>query len=192
MKGAIAKAQEIVAATPGAVIPQQFENPANPDIHRRTTAEEIWNDTDGKIDIFVSGVGTGGTITGVGEVLKARKPAVRVVAVEPAASPVISQRLAGEPLKPGRHGIQGIGAGFIPDVLNLSVIDEVIQVGDEDAMETSRQLARKEGFLCGISCGAAAWAALQLARRPANAGKLIVVILPDLGERYLSTKLFPE
>ena len=149
-------------------------------------------DTAGAIDVVVVSVGTGGTITGVGEVLKARKPGVRVVAVEPAASPVISQRLAGQPLKPGRHAIQGIGAGFIPDVLNLSVIDEVIQVGDEDAMETSRQLARQEGFLCGISAGAAAWAALQFARRPASAGKLVVAILPDLGERYLSTKLFPE
>jgi cysteine synthase A len=192
MPGAVRKAEELVAQNADYFMPQQFTNPANPEIHRKTTAEEIWRDTDGVVDVVVAGVGTGGTITGVGEVLKARKPAVRVVAVEPAASPVISQRLAGEPLKPGRHGIQGIGAGFIPDVLNLSVIDEVIQVGDEDAMETSRQLARKEGFLCGISCGAAAWAALQLARRPANAGKLIVVILPDLGERYLSTKLFPE
>ena len=141
---------------------------------------------------MVAGVGTGGTITGVGEVLKSRKPSVRIVAVEPAASPVISQRLAGQPLQPGKHTIQGIGAGFIPDVLNLDVIDEVVQVRDEDAMETARQLARQEGLMCGISCGAAAWAALQVARRSENAGKLIVAILPDLGERYLSTKLFPE
>jgi cysteine synthase len=192
MPGAVRKAEELAAQNSNYFMPQQFKNPANPEIHRKTTAEEIWRDTGGAVDAVVVGVGTGGTITGVGEALKARKPAVRIVAVEPAASPVISQRLAGQPLKPGRHAIQGIGAGFIPDVLNLSVIDEVIQVGDEDAMETSRQLARQEGFLCGISCGAAAWAALQLARRPENAGKLIVVILPDLGERYLSTKLFPE
>jgi cysteine synthase len=192
MPGAVRKAEEVVAENANYYMPQQFKNPANPEIHRKTTAEEIWRDTAGAVDAVVAGVGTGGTITGVGEALKVRKPAVRMIAVEPAASPVITQRLAGEPLKPGRHAIQGIGAGFIPDVLNLSVIDEVIQVGDEDAMETSRQLARQEGFLCGISCGAAAWAALQFARRPANAGKLVVVILPDLGERYLSTKLFPE
>jgi cysteine synthase len=192
MPGAVRKAEELVAQNPNYYMPQQFKNPANPAIHRKTTAEEIWRDTDGAVDYVVAGVGTGGTITGIGEALKAKKPAVRIVAVEPAASPVISQRLAGQPLKPGRHAIQGIGAGFIPDVLNLAVIDEVIQVADDDAMETSRQLARQEGFLCGISCGAATWAALQLARRPANAGKLIVVILPDLGERYLSTKLFPE
>ena len=192
MPGAVRKAEELVAQNANYFMPQQFKNPANPEIHRKTTAEEIWRDTGGAVDAVVVGVGTGGTLTGVGEVLKARKPTVRIVAVEPAASPVISQQLAGMPLKPGRHAIQGIGAGFIPDVLNLSLIDEVIQVGDEDAMETSRQLARREGFLCGISCGAAAWAALQLARRPENAGKLIVAILPDLGERYLSTKLFPE
>ena len=192
MPGAVRKAEELVAKNANYYMPQQFKNPANPEIHRKTTAEEIWRDTGGTVDVVVAGVGTGGTITGVGEVLKARKPAVRIVAVEPAASPVISQRLAGEPLKPGKHAIQGIGAGFIPDVLNLSVIDEVVQVADEDAMETSRQLARKEGFLCGISCGAATWAALQIARRAENAGKLVVVILPDLGERYLSTKLFPE
>jgi cysteine synthase len=192
MPGAVRKAEELVKQNANYFMPQQFTNPANPAVHRKTTAEEIWRDTGGAVDAVVAGVGTGGTITGVGEVLKARKPSVRIVAVEPAASPVISQRLAGQPLKPGRHAIQGIGAGFIPDVLNLSVIDEVIQVADENAMETSRQLARQEGFLCGISCGAAAWAALQLARRAENAGKLVVVVLPDLGERYLSTKLFPE
>ena len=141
---------------------------------------------------MVCGVGTGGTITGVGEVLKSRKPGLRVVAVEPANSPVISQKLAGEPIKPGRHTIQGIGAGFIPDILNLDVIDEVIKVDDEDAMETARQMAKREGLMCGISCGAAAWGALQVARRPEYAGKLVVVVLPDLGERYLSTRLFPE
>ena len=192
MPGAVRKAEELVARNPNYYMPQQFKNPANPEIHRTTTAEEIWRDTDGAVDVFVSGVGTGGTITGVGEVLKARKPEVKVVAVEPAASPVISQRLAGEELKPGKHTIQGIGAGFIPDVLNVDVIDDVVLVQDEDAMETSRRLAKLEGFMCGISCGAAAWAALQLARREENRNKLIVVILPDLGERYLSTKLFPE
>jgi cysteine synthase len=192
MPGAVRRAEELVAKNVNYYMPQQFTNPANPEIHRKTTAEEIWRDTNGAVDVIVAGVGTGGTITGVGEGLKAHKPSVRVVAVEPASSPVISQRLAGEPLKPGKHGIQGIGAGFIPAVLNLSVLDEVIQVADEDAMETSRQLAQQEGFLCGISCGAATWAALQVARRPENAGKLVVVILPDLGERYLSTKLFPE
>ncbi|MGQ9504203.1 MAG: cysteine synthase A [Thermogutta sp.] len=192
MPGAVRKAEEIVRENPNFYMPQQFKNPANPEIHRRTTAEEIWRDTGGHVDIFVAGVGTGGTITGVGEVLKSRKPDVKVVAVEPANSPVITQKLSGQPLKPGKHGIQGIGAGFIPDVLNLSVIDEVICVEDEAAMETSRQLARYEGFMCGISCGAAMWAALQLAKRPENQGKTIVVILPDLGERYLSTRLFPE
>jgi cysteine synthase A len=192
MPGAVRKAEELAKRNADYYMPQQFKNPANPEIHRKTTAEEIWRDTGGAVDIVVAGVGTGGTITGVGEVLKSRKPSVRMVAVEPAASPVISQRLAGQPLQPGKHTIQGIGAGFIPDVLNLKVIDEAIQVRDEDAMETSRQLARLEGFMCGISCGAAAWAAIQLARREEFAGKLIVVVLPDLGERYLSTKLFPE
>jgi len=192
MPGAVRKAEELVAANKNYFMPQQFKNPANPEIHRKTTAEEIWRDTDGQIDIFVSGVGTGGTITGVGEVLKSRKPGVKIVAVEPANSPVITQRKAGETLKPGRHTIQGIGAGFIPDVLNVNVIDQVVQVQDEDAMETARQLAKLEGLMCGISCGAAAWAALELAKKPENAGKLIVTILPDLGERYLSTKLFPE
>jgi len=192
MPGAVRKAEALVAQNPHYYMPQQFKNPANPEIHRQTTAEEIWRDTGGAVDVFVAGVGTGGTITGVGEVLKARKPEVQVVAVEPEASPVISQRRAGEELKPGKHTIQGIGAGFIPDVLNVDVIDEVVLVRDDDAMETSRRLARLEGFMCGISCGAAAWAALQLARREQNRDKRIVVILPDLGERYLSTKLFPD
>jgi cysteine synthase A len=192
MPGALRKADELLAANKNWFMPQQFKNPANPEIHRKTTAEEIWRDTDGKIDIFVSGVGTGGTITGVGEVLKSRKPGVKMVAVEPVNSPVITQRLAGQPLKPGKHLIQGIGAGFIPDVLNVDIIDEVVTVADDDAMETSRRMAALEGFMCGISSGAAAWAALELARRPENAGKLIVCVLPDLGERYLSTKLFPE
>jgi cysteine synthase A len=192
MPGAIRKAEELAAQNANYFMPQQFKNPANPEIHRRTTAEEIWRDTDGKVDIFVAGVGTGGTITGVGEVLKSRKPDVKIIAVEPAASPVISQRKAGSPLKPGRHVIQGIGAGFIPDILNLSVIDEVVQVMDDDALEMGRRLASQEGLMCGISCGAAAWAALQVAKRPENKGKNIVVVLPDIGERYLSTKLFPE
>ncbi len=194
MPGAVRTAEEEVARSNGKYfMPQQFKNPANPEIHRKTTAEEIWADTDGKIDILVCGVGTGGTITGCGEALKARKPGLKVVAVEPANSPVISQKLAGEPLKPGRHTIQGIGAGFIPDVLNLAVIDEVVKVEDEDAKETARQLSKREGLMCGISCGAAAWAALQVARRAENAGKMIVVVLPDLGERYLSIPgLFPE
>jgi cysteine synthase A len=192
MPGALRKADELLAANKSWFMPQQFKNPANPEIHRKTTAEEVWRDTDGKIDIFVSGVGTGGTITGVGEVLKKRKPEVRIVAVEPTNSPVITQRKAGQDLKPGKHMIQGIGAGFIPDVLNVDIIDEVVTVGDEDAMETARKMAELEGFMCGISSGAAAWAALQLAKKPENAGKLIVCVLPDLGERYLSTKLFPE
>ena len=192
MPGAVRKAEELVSENSNYYMPQQFKNPANPAIHRATTAEEIWRDTEGKIDIFVAGVGTGGTITGVGEALKAHKPEVKIVAVEPANSPVITQRKAGQELKPGKHTIQGIGAGFIPDVLNLDIIDEVVQVQDEDAMETSRQLAKREGLMCGISCGASTWAALDLARREENRGKLIVAILPDLGERYLSTKLFPE
>jgi cysteine synthase A len=190
MPGAVRKAEEMAAENPNYLTAGQFVNPANPEIHRRTTAEEIWRDTDGKVDIVVSGVGTGGTITGVGEVLKAKKPSVRIVAVEPAASPVISQRLAGEELKPGKHKIQGIGAGFIPKVLNVDIIDEVVGVDDDDAFATTRELAKHEGLMCGISSGAAAWAALQLARREENSGKLIVAILPDLGERYLSTPLF--
>jgi cysteine synthase A len=192
MPGAMRKADELLAENKNWFMPQQFKNPANPEIHRKTTAEEVWRDTEGKVDIFVSGVGTGGTITGVGEVLKSRKPEVQIVAVEPANSPVITQKRAGKELKPGRHTIQGIGAGFIPDVLNLKIIDDVVLVSDDDAMETARELAKQEGFMCGISCGAAAWAAIDLAKRPENAGKLIVVVLPDLGERYLSTKLFPE
>ena len=192
MPGAVRKAEALAAQHPNYFIPQQFKNPANPEIHRKTTAEEIWRDTDGAVDFVVSGVGTGGTITGVGEVLKSRKPGLRMVAVEPAASPVITQRRAGQEIKPGKHTIQGIGAGFIPDVLNLEVIDEVVQVHDEDAVDIARRLAGQEGVMCGISSGAAAWAALQLARRAENRGKIIVVVLPDLGERYLSTKLYPE
>jgi cysteine synthase A len=192
MPGAVRKAEQLLVRNPNYYMPQQFKNPANPEIHRKTTAEEIWRDTDGAVDVVVSGVGTGGTITGVGEVLKSRKNQLRMVAVEPAASPVITQRLAGQQLKPGKHTIQGIGAGFIPDVLNLDVIDEVVQVHDQDAVETARRLAKQEGLMCGISSGAAAWAGLQIARRQENQGKLVVVILPDLGERYLSTKLFPE
>jgi cysteine synthase A len=192
MPGAVKKAEELVAQNKNYFIPQQFKNPANPEVHRKTTAEEIWKDTDGQVDFVVCGVGTGGTITGVGEVLKKKKPSVKMIAVEPVNSPVITQRRKGEPLKPGRHTIQGIGAGFIPDVLNVDIIDDVVQVNDEDAMETARQMAKLEGLMCGISSGAAAWAALQIARKPENNGKLIVVVLPDLGERYLSTKLFPE
>jgi cysteine synthase A len=192
MPGAVRKAEELVKTMPNAFMPQQFNNPANPEIHRRTTAEEIWRDTEGKVDILVSGVGTGGTITGCGEVLKSRKPSVQIIAVEPVNSPVISQLRRNEPNRPGPHKIQGIGAGFIPEVLNVDIIDDVITVKDEDAFATSRRLAREEGMLCGISCGAAAFAAIQVASKPENAGKLIVVIMPDLGERYLSTPLFPE
>ncbi|HUJ75422.1 MAG TPA: cysteine synthase A [bacterium] len=186
MKGAIEKAKEILESTPNSFMPQQFENPANPEIHRRTTAEEIWRDTDGKVDFLVSGVGTGGTITGVSEFIKKRKPSFKAVAVEPAKSPLLS----GGTHSP--HKIQGIGAGFLPAVLKRDLIDEVIKVEEEDAGKTARRLAREEGLLVGISSGAAAWAGLQLARRPENAGKLIVVILPDSGERYLSTWLFED
>jgi cysteine synthase A len=192
MPGAVAKAQELLDQNPNYFMPQQFNNPANPEIHRKTTAEEIWKDTDGNIDILVCGVGTGGTITGVGEVLKSRKPDVQIIAVEPVFSPVITQKKAGEELKPGKHKIQGIGAGFIPGVLNVDVIDEVVTVSDDDAIATARLLAKQEGLLCGISCGAAAWGAIQVAKRPENAGKTVVVVLPDLGERYLSTTLYEE
>jgi cysteine synthase A len=186
MAGAIRKAEELVASDPRYFMPQQFKNPANPEIHRKTTAEEIWRDTDGRVDILVAGVGTGGTITGVGEVIKARKPTFRAIAVEPAASPVLSGG------QKGTHKIQGIGAGFIPEVLNTSIYDEVIRVTDEDAMATARRMAREEGLLVGISSGAATWAALQVAARPENAGKLIVVIIPSFGERYLSTALYQD
>ena len=184
MGGAIAKAKELVAANPNYVLPQQFENPANPAIHRRTTAEEIWADTDGQVDILVSGIGTGGTITGVGQALKERKPGVQVIAVEPAASPVLQGGAKGP------HPLQGIGAGFIPPILDTTVYDEVIGVAADDAMETARRSAKEEGLLVGISSGAALWAATQVASRPENAGKLIVVIIPSFGERYLSTALF--
>jgi len=184
MKGAIKKAVELAETIPNSFIPQQFKNPANPEVHRKTTANEIWNDTDGEVDIFVAGVGTGGTITGVGEILKERKPSVQIIAVEPASSPVISGG------NPGPHKIQGIGAGFVPDILNRSVIDEIITVSNDAAFETSRELARSEGLLVGISSGAAVYAAVEVAKRPENKGKSIVVILPDTGERYLSTLLY--
>jgi len=184
MPGAIRKAEEMAAADPRYFIPQQFRNPANPEVHRRTTAEEIWRDTDGKVDILVAGIGTGGTITGVGEVIKARKPSFKAIAVEPDASPVLSGG------QKGPHVIQGIGAGFVPDVLNTGIYDEIVRVKNEDALETARRMAREEGLLVGISSGAAVWAALQVARRPENQGKLIVVIIPSFGERYLSTALF--
>jgi len=184
MKGAVAKANELAAERPGAVIPQQFENPSNPEIHRATTAEEIWNDTNGEIDYFISGVGTGGTITGVGQVLKPRRPALRVVAVEPEDSAVLSGR------PPGPHKIQGIGAGFVPPVLDRSVIDEIITIGNQTAFETARHLARIEGIPAGISSGAAVAAALEIAARPEAEGKNIVIIIPSFAERYLSTALF--
>jgi cysteine synthase len=183
MPGAIRRAEELVRQTPNSFMPQQFKNPANPEIHRRTTAEEIWRDTDGRVDILVAGIGTGGTITGVAEVIKPRKPSFRAIAVEPKASPVLSGG------KPGPHRIQGIGAGFVPDVLNTKMIDEIIQVANEDAFATAQRLAREEGILGGISSGAALWAALEVSRRAENRGKMIVVVLPDTGERYLSTPL---
>jgi cysteine synthase A len=187
MNGAIRKAEEIAAADPKRYfIPQQFKNPANPEIHRRTTAEEIWRDTEGKVDYLVAGVGTGGTITGVGEVIKSRKPSFKAIAVEPDASPVLSGGAKGP------HAIQGIGAGFVPDVLNTQIYDEIIRVKNEDAFQTARRMAREEGLLVGISSGAATWAALQVAHRAENAGKLIVVIIPSFGERYLSTPLFAD
>jgi cysteine synthase A len=186
MRGAIAEAERLLQSTPNSYMPQQFRNPDNPRVHRETTAEEIWADTDGRVDILVAGVGTGGTVTGVAEAIKARKPTFRAVAVEPAASPVISGG------SPGPHRIQGIGAGFVPQVLNTELLDEVIQVREDDAAETARRLAREEGILAGISSGAATWAALQVAARPENEGKLLVVVLPDTGERYLSTGLFGE
>ncbi len=186
MKGAVQKAEELSRSIPGAIILQQFENPANPEIHRRTTAEEIWNDTDGKVDIVVAGVGTGGTITGVAEVIKSRKTDFKAIAVEPEDSPVLSGG------KPGAHRIQGIGAGFIPGVLNRDIVDEIIKVSNTDVGIMARKLAREEGILAGISSGAATWAALEAANRPGNEGKLLVVVLPDTGERYLSTWLFKE
>jgi cysteine synthase len=186
MKGAIARATQLAGELPNAFLPQQFENPANPDVHRRTTAEEVWTDTDGQVDVFVAGIGTGGTITGVGEVIRARKPSVKLVAVEPAESPVLSGG------QPSPHKIQGIGAGFVPKVLNTDVYDEIVQVTSDQALQAARDLASKDGILAGISSGAAAFAAVTVARRPENKGRLIVVVLPDTGERYLSTVLFTE
>jgi len=192
MKGAIAAADKLARETPDSFIPQQFENPANVEVHRRTTAMEIWNDTDGRADILVSGIGTGGTITGVGEVIKSRKPSFQCIAIEPEASPVISQTRSGKPVQPGKHMIQGIGAGFVPKILNLEVIDEVVLVTNEDAFAWARRAAKDEGIFCGISSGAALCVADRLARRPENKGKVIVAILPSGGDRYLSTPLFAE
>ncbi|MEA3219183.1 cysteine synthase A [Immundisolibacter sp.] len=186
MTGAIERARELLAERPGSIMPQQFENPANPEVHRRTTAEEIWRDTDGQVDYLISGVGTGGTITGVSEVIKARRPSFKAIAVEPTASPVLSGG------KPGPHKIQGIGAGFVPAILNTGIIDEVIQVTNEDAMAYARRAAQEEGLFVGISSGAALWAAEQIAKRPEAAGKTIVAIIPSAGERYLSTALFAD
>ena len=192
MRGSINKAQEILAEHPNSYMPQQFENPANPEIHRRTTAEEIWQDTEGRVDILVAGVGTGGTITGVAEVIKPRKASFKAIAVEPVASAVIAQTLKGEPLKPGRHKIQGIGAGFVPSNLHTNIVDEVVQINDDEAFEWARRLHKEEGLFGGISSGGNVAAAAKVAARPENKGKLIVVILPSFGERYLSTPLFDE
>lgn len=192
MKGAIAAAEKLVQETPGAFMPQQFNNPANPEVHRRTTAMEIWNDTDGKADILVSGIGTGGTITGVGEVMKSKKSSFKCIAVEPEASPVITQTREGKPLQPGRHVIQGIGAGFIPKILNLQVIDAVERVSNDDAVSWARRAAKEEGLFCGISSGAALCVADRLAKMPENKGKTIVAVLPSGGDRYLSTVLFAD
>ena len=195
MSGAVEESERLfreLGGEPKAFIPQQFSNPANPEIHRKTTAEEIWNDTAGNVDFIVAGVGTGGTITGVAEVIKARRPGFKAIAVEPTSSPVITQKMAGEAIKPAPHRIQGIGAGFIPANLNMKIVDEVVQVTDDESFEMARRLAKEEGMLCGISCGAAAHAAIKIAHRPENAGKVIVVVLPDLGERYLSTPLYPS
>lgn len=192
MKGAVAAAEKLVADGPNCFLPQQFNNPANPQIHRETTAEEIWTDTDGKADILVAGIGTGGTITGVGEAIKSRKPSFQCYAVEPEASPVITQTRANKPLQPGKHMIQGIGAGFIPRNLNLDIIDDVVQVSNDDAISWARQAARKEGLFCGISSGAALCAADRVAHMPENKGKVIVVVLPSGGDRYLSTPLFAD
>lgn len=192
MKGAIAEAERLAARTPRAFVPQQFKNPANPAVHRKTTGEEIWNDTDGTADILVAGVGTGGTISGVAEVIKERKPSFQAIAVEPKDSPVITQTREGQPIKPGPHKLQGIGAGFVPDNLELRMVDEVIQVSNEDSVAWARRAAREEGILVGISSGSALCAAMQVAHRPENAGKTIVVIIPSNGERYLSTVLFAD
>ena len=192
MAGAVRKAEELAAENDNYYLPQQFTNPANPEIHRQTTGEEIWRDTDGAVDIVVCGVGTGGTLTGVAQSLKAHKPEVKIVAVEPTSSAVITQCRAGQELEPGKHNIQGLGAGFLPGVLDLDLVDSIVAVREHNAAEMTRQLARQEGMFCGISSGAAVWAAVQLARRQANRDKLVVVILPDLGERYLSTKLFED